>query len=136
VQSKGKAKQHQKKRPSEVNHGNIAPTIRDQGITAESITLRWALPLAAIRRLKFGGAECDSAGQAYVAAVGRCWFVTLGLVACWSHPVRAGCVEGWDRYPCSPSGRRIPRMRATLKDDVSGVVPCLGRIASRACGLC
>jgi CRISPR-associated protein Csb1 len=70
VQSKGKAKQHQKKRPSEVNHGNIGPTIRDQGITAESITLRWALPLAAIRRLKFGAAERDSAGQAYVAALG------------------------------------------------------------------
>ena len=50
VQSKGKAKQHAKKRPSEVNHGNIAPTIREQGITAETITLRWALPLAAVRR--------------------------------------------------------------------------------------
>jgi CRISPR-associated protein Csb1 len=70
VQSKGKAKQHQKKRPSEVVHGNIAPTIREQGITAESITLRWALPLAAVRRLKFGGAERDPAGQAYVAALG------------------------------------------------------------------
>jgi CRISPR-associated protein Csb1 len=70
VQSKGKAKQHEKKRPSEVNHGNIPPTIREQGITAESITLRWALPLAAVRRLQFGGAERDAAGQAYVAALG------------------------------------------------------------------
>jgi CRISPR-associated protein Csb1 len=70
VQSKGKPKLHQKKRPSEVNHGNIAPTIRKQGITAESITLRWALPLAAVRRLKFGGTERDPAGQAYVAALG------------------------------------------------------------------
>jgi CRISPR-associated protein Csb1 len=70
VQSKGKAKQHARKRPSEVNHGNIAPTIREQGITAESVTLRWALPLAAVRRLKFGGGKRDSAGQAYVAALG------------------------------------------------------------------
>ena len=70
VQSKGKPKIHAKKRPSEVNHGNIAPTIRDQGITAESITLRWALPLAAIRRLRFGGGERDTAGQAYIAALG------------------------------------------------------------------
>jgi CRISPR-associated protein Csb1 len=69
-QSNGKPKQHAKKRPSEVNHGNIAPTIREQGVTAESITLRWALPLAAVRRLKFGGGARDAAGQAYVAALG------------------------------------------------------------------
>ena len=70
VQKQGKAKLHARKRPSEVNHGNIAPTIREQGITAESVTLRWALPLAAVRRLRFGGGKRDSAGQAYVAALG------------------------------------------------------------------
>src|SRR5262249_55102168 len=70
VQNKGKAKEHHRKRPSEINHGNIAPTIREQGITAENITLRWALPLAAVRRLKFGGGKRDAAGQAYIAALG------------------------------------------------------------------
>jgi CRISPR-associated protein Csb1 len=70
VQIKGKAKEHQRKRPSEVNHGNIAPTIREQGITAENIALKWALPLAAVRRLKFGGGKRDAAGQSYIAALG------------------------------------------------------------------
>jgi CRISPR-associated protein Csb1 len=70
VQSKGSPKPHKKKRPSEVNHGNIAPDIRDQGITASIVTLRWALPLAAIRRLHFGGGDRDRAGQAYVVALG------------------------------------------------------------------
>jgi CRISPR-associated protein Csb1 len=55
---------------SEINHGNVTPTIRDQGITAEKITLKWALPMAAIRRLKFGGGKRDEAGQAYIAALG------------------------------------------------------------------
>jgi CRISPR-associated protein Csb1 len=70
VQKGGKPKLHKSKRPSEVNHGNIAPDIRDQGITASAITLRWALPLAAVRRLHFGGGERDRAGQAYVVALG------------------------------------------------------------------
>ena len=67
---KEKPKLHAKKRPSEINHGNIAPSIRDQGITAASITLRWAMPMAAVRRLRFGGGERDRAGQAYIAALG------------------------------------------------------------------
>lgn len=67
---KGKPKIHSKKKPSAVNHGNIAPSIREQGITAQSITLRWAMPLAAIRRLRFGETLRDQAGQAYIAALG------------------------------------------------------------------
>ncbi len=59
-----------RKRPSEINHGNIAPSMHEQGITAERVTLRWAMPLAAIRRLRFGGDDRDAAGQAYVTALG------------------------------------------------------------------
>ena len=70
AQSKGKPKPFAKKRPSEINHGNIAPSIRHLGITAERVTLRWAMPLAAIRRLRFGGGDRDAAGQAYVVALG------------------------------------------------------------------
>jgi CRISPR-associated protein Csb1 len=67
---KSKPKPFAKKRPSEINHGNIAPSIHEQGITAERVVLRWAMPLAAIRRLRFGGSERDRAGQAYVTALG------------------------------------------------------------------
>lgn len=70
AQVNGKPKPFHKKRPSEINHGNIAPSIRRQGITAERVTLRWALPFAALRRLRFGGGERDAAGQAYVTALG------------------------------------------------------------------
>jgi CRISPR-associated protein Csb1 len=81
-------------KPSEAKHGNIAPDLREQGITAESYTLRWALPLAAVRKLRFGDPKRDAAGQAYIVALGilgraldhyagyslrsRCDFVTHG----------------------------------------------------------
>ena len=48
VMAGNKPKPFKKKHPSEINHGNIVPTIRDQGITAEKITLKWAMPMAAI----------------------------------------------------------------------------------------
>jgi CRISPR-associated protein Csb1 len=70
IMAGGKPKPFKKKHPSEINHGNIVPSIRDQGITAEKITLKWAMPMAAIRRLRFGGAKRDHAGQAYIAAIG------------------------------------------------------------------
>lgn len=67
--AKGHAKPYAKSKPSEINHGNIAPSVREQGITAEAVTLRWALSMAALRRLRFGGGARDAAGQAYVAAL-------------------------------------------------------------------
>jgi CRISPR-associated protein Csb1 len=70
ARSNGKPRPYSKKRPSEINHGNIAPSVREQGITAERITLRWAMPMAAVRRLRFGSDERDAAGQAYAVALG------------------------------------------------------------------
>jgi CRISPR-associated protein Csb1 len=69
VTDKAKPK-HSKKRPSEINHGNIAPAIFDRGITAERVVLNWSMPLAAVRRLRFGGGDRDRAGQAYIVALG------------------------------------------------------------------
>ena len=56
--------------PSELKHGQIPPGRKAQGITAERITLNWALSLPAIRRMRFGGGERDAAGQAYLTALG------------------------------------------------------------------
>jgi CRISPR-associated protein Csb1 len=70
VMAGNKPKGFKKKHPSEINHGNIVPSIREQGITAERVSLRWAMPMAAIRRLRFGGGKRDEAGQEYVAALG------------------------------------------------------------------
>lgn len=57
-------------RPADIKHGQIPPSRHAQGITAERITLNWALSLAAIRRLRFGGGEKDAAGRAYLTALG------------------------------------------------------------------
>lgn len=65
----GKFKPHAIKRPSEMVHGNIAPSVCEQGITAERITLNWALPLAALRKLHFGTSERDRAAQTYIGAL-------------------------------------------------------------------
>lgn len=60
-------------RPSEINHGNIAPSVTPLGITCERIDHSFVLSFAALRRLRFGNAERDRAA--------RCLLATLGLVA-------------------------------------------------------
>lgn len=57
-------------RPSEINHGNIAPTIEPLGVTCDYAEHRTTITLAGIRRLRFGGGERDTAGRAMVASLG------------------------------------------------------------------
>lgn len=57
-------------RPSEINHGNIAPTVQPLGITCDYIEHTAVLSFAGLRRLAFGGGERDHAGRALLAAVG------------------------------------------------------------------
>ena len=55
-------------RPSEINHGNIAPTISPKGVLAEKIKLSGALSLSRLRRYHFGGnAEKDLAARTVLA---------------------------------------------------------------------
>ena len=42
-------------RPSEINHGNIAPTISPKGVLVDEIKLSGALSLSRLRRYHFGG---------------------------------------------------------------------------------
>lgn len=73
--AKGKPVPSKAKRPSEINHGNIAPTVEDDlGITAARYELRWSLSTAALRRLSFGATgeeriRRNAAAQAYLAAM-------------------------------------------------------------------
>ena len=62
-----------KVRPSEINHGNIAPSVQPLGVTCDHAEHRAVLTLAGLRRLRFGGGEKDDAGRALLA--------TLGMVA-------------------------------------------------------
>lgn len=57
-------------KPSEINHGNITPSVQPLGITCDYLEHSFVLSLAALRRLRFGGGVRDAAGRALVAALG------------------------------------------------------------------
>jgi CRISPR-associated protein Csb1 len=57
-------------RPSEINHGNIAPTVQPLGVTCDYAEHTAVLTFAGLRRLAFGGGKKDSAGRALLAALG------------------------------------------------------------------
>jgi CRISPR-associated protein Csb1 len=57
-------------RPSEINHGNIAPSVQPLGVTCDYLEHMFVLSFAALRRLHFGSPEKDSAGRALLAALG------------------------------------------------------------------
>jgi CRISPR-associated protein Csb1 len=57
-------------RPSEINHGNIAPTVQPLGITCDHIEHTAVLSFAGLRRLSFRGNDRDRAGRTLLAAIG------------------------------------------------------------------
>jgi CRISPR-associated protein Csb1 len=63
-------KKAKKARPSEINHGNIPPTIQALGITCDYAEQVAVISFAGLRRLGFGGGARDAAGRAYLAALG------------------------------------------------------------------
>ncbi len=67
---KSAGKGAKKVRPSEINHGNIAPTVDALGVTCEYVEHRATITLAGIRRLRFGSGERDITGRTLVAALG------------------------------------------------------------------
>ena len=61
-----------KVRPSEINHGNIAPSVDDLGVTCDHALLTQVLTFAGLRRLRFGtdDAKRNLAARTYLAALG------------------------------------------------------------------
>jgi CRISPR-associated protein Csb1 len=57
-------------RPSEINHGNIAPSVQPLGVTCDYAEHIAVISLAGLRRLGFGGGERDKAGRSLLAALG------------------------------------------------------------------
>jgi CRISPR-associated protein Csb1 len=57
-------------RPSEINHGNIAPSVQPLGVTCDHLEHSFVLSFAALRRLRFGGGKRDVAGRSLLAALG------------------------------------------------------------------
>lgn len=73
VDQKKAGKDAKKVRPSEINHGNIAPTVQSLGVTCDYIEQTSVVTLAGLRRVRFGSRERDSSARALLA--------TLGLLA-------------------------------------------------------
>jgi CRISPR-associated protein Csb1 len=93
AQAKGKPKPVGGGRPSEINHGNIAPSIDSQagGVTISGARQTTVLSLAALRRLRFAGhgREAQSAARTAVAALGVAAIV-YGYEA--DHDLRSRCL--------------------------------------------
>jgi len=71
VSEKAAGKGAVKARPSEINHGNIAPSVEKLGVTCAYAEQTAVITLAGLRRLRFGGSvERDRAGRALIAALG------------------------------------------------------------------
>jgi CRISPR-associated protein Csb1 len=70
ITAAGAGKGAKKVRPSEINHGNIAPSVQPLGITCEYAEHTAVVSFAGLRRLGFGGVERDRAGRALLAALG------------------------------------------------------------------
>ena len=68
AQSAGKGAK--KVRPSEINHGNIAPTVQPLGVTCDFAEHTAVITFGGLRRLGFGGGKRDQAGRALLAALG------------------------------------------------------------------
>lgn len=68
--AKGAGRNAKKVRPSEINHGNVAPSVQPLGITCDHIEHTFVLSFAALRRLRFGGPDKDLAGRSLLAALG------------------------------------------------------------------
>ena len=75
-------------RPSEINHGNILPSVSALGITCDYIEHTTVVSFAGLRRLGFGAGERAAAGRAYLAAL-----ALLGIVEqdAWGYALRSRC---------------------------------------------
>jgi CRISPR-associated protein Csb1 len=63
-------KKGKKVRPSEINHGNIAPSIDKLGVTCDYAEQTCVITLAGLRRLRFGDEKKNLAARSYLAAMG------------------------------------------------------------------
>lgn len=82
-------------RPSEINHGNIAPSVQPLGVTCDYAEHVAVISFAGLRRLGFGGGERDAAGRAYLAALG---LLALAEQDARGYALRSRCdlvCEGW-----------------------------------------
>jgi CRISPR-associated protein Csb1 len=68
--TKQSGKDYKKSKPSEINHGNIAPSVVDLGVTMDYAEHTVVISFAGLRRLRFGDLEKDQAARSVLAALG------------------------------------------------------------------
>ena len=112
-------KKAKKVRPSEINHGNIAPSVQALGVTCDYAEHVAVISFAGLRRLAFGGGEKDAAGRAYLAA--------LGLLALAEQDARGYALRSRCDLACEG---RSPLQRVLANGEAPEVD--LGRTAARA----
>lgn len=59
-----------KSKPSEINHGNIAPSVDELGVTVDYAEHTTVMTCAGLRRLRFGDNAKSAAGRTLLAALG------------------------------------------------------------------
>ena len=93
----GSAKSADAGRPSQINHGNVVPSIDEStgGVTADQILATSVLSFAQLRRLRFpvtvDGTPLDPASRADAEAAARAALAALGLLA-----ITAATEQGYD----------------------------------------
>ena len=104
---KAAGKGAKKVRPSEINHGNIAPSVQPLGVTCAYAEHRATLTFAGLRRLRFGGGSArDAAGRSLIAALG---LVALIEQRARGYALRSRC----DLVPEGPAPLEIVRADGT-----------------------
>jgi CRISPR-associated protein Csb1 len=63
-------KKAKKVRPSEINHGNIAPSVQALGVTCDYAQQTSVISFAGLRRLRFRDEASSATARAYLAALG------------------------------------------------------------------
>ena len=89
ISQESAGKKAKKARPSEINHGNIAPSVDMLGVTCDYAEQICVITLAGLRRLRFGNDEQKNiAARSYLAALG---LVALAEVDRQGYSLRSRC---------------------------------------------
>ena len=133
VKDGGKPKPVKDGRPSEINHGNIAPSIDSQagGVTISEARQTTVLSLAALRRLRFAGKSRDAevAARTAVAALGIA-AIAYGYEA--DHDLRSRCLLIPEHPPVLEVVGRDGGTPATVTVDRGSAARLVAEASSRA----
>ncbi len=133
VKDGGKPKPVRDGRPSEINHGNIAPSIDSQagGVTISEARQTTVLSLAALRRLRFAGKSRDAevAARTAVAALGIA-AIAYGYEA--DHDLRSRCLLIPEHPPVLEVVGRDAGTPATVSVDRGSAARLVAEASSRA----